>query len=356
MKKRAIAFLLALCLAFGLCACGGGPKEAEETRTVVDSCGRQVELPLTVDEIAASGSYAQMILYTLCPEKLMGLSSAFTKKQKAYIDEAYWDLPVFGQFYGGGSTINYEAILAATPDVIIDMGEAKATVAADMDSIQKTTGIPTVFIQADLDHMDEAYTLLGQVTGDEERAGELADYIRAALDEAASLVDTIPQEERKRVLYTQGEYGTEVNAAGSVHAQVVDLAGGVNVAELDSFADSGGTEVPMEQIMLWDPEVVILAPESCYDEIFTDPAWAGVQAVQSGQVYEAPLGPYNWMDRPPSVQRVLAVKWLGNLLYPDVFQYDMIAETTEFYHLFFHYDLTEEEARALLAHSTLRED
>jgi iron complex transport system substrate-binding protein len=76
--------------------------------------------------------------------------------------------------------------------------------------------------------------------------------------------------------------------------------------------------------------------------------------VQEGAVYEVPYGPYNWMDRPPSVQRVLAVKWLANLLYPEVFDYDMVAEAQAFYQLFFHYELTQEEARALLANSTLR--
>jgi iron complex transport system substrate-binding protein len=51
---------------------------------------------------------------------------------------------------------------------------------------------------------------------------------------------------------------------------------------------------------------------------------------------------------------VLAVKWLANLLYPEVFDYDMVAEAQAFYQLFFHYELTQEEARALLANSTLR--
>ena len=143
--------------------------------------------------------------------------------------------------------------------------------------------------------------------------------------------------------------------AGSLHAEVLDYAGAVNVAVLDAVASEGGNEVSMEQILLWDPEVVILSPEANYDEIFDDPAWADVTAVKNGAVYEAPYGPYNWMDRPPSVQRVLAIQWLGNLLYPEVFDYDMVAEAQAFYSLFFHYELTETEARELMAHSTYKE-
>jgi iron complex transport system substrate-binding protein len=315
-----------------------------------------VEIPVEVNRIVPSGALAQMILYTLCPDKLLGLSTALTRVQKQYIGEEYWDLPVFGQFYGGGSTVNYEEIVAAQPDLIIDIGQSKSGIAADMDGLQEQTGIPVIFIQADLDTMAQAYETLGRVTGDEDQAAALAAYIRETLDQAAEYSARIPEEQRKTVLYAQGEFGTEVNGVGSVHAEVLDHVAAVNVAVLDSISDGGGDPVSMEQILLWDPEVVILSPDGNYDEIFDDPVWAGVSAVKTGTVYEVPFGPYNWLDRPPSVQRVLGIRWLGNLLYPEVFQYDMVQETQRFYSLFFHYDLSDEQARALMANSTYRED
>jgi len=42
---------------------------------------------------------------------------------------------------------------------------------------------------------------------------------------------------------------------------------------------------------------------------------------------------------------------LGNLLYPDVYKYDMAKETREFYKKFYHYDLTDEELTSLLKDS-----
>ncbi len=356
--RKAIALLLsAMLLCSTLTACGAArQKEQGETWTFTDSCGREVELPVEINDIIPSGPLAQMILYTLCPDKLQSWASALTKTQKKYIDEKYYDLPVTGKFYSSGGTVNYEEIIASAPDVIIDMGEAKEDINDDMDEFQRQTGVPVVFIEASLEAMADAYDTLGQITGDTEQATACAAYIRETLAEAEEYAAKIPESDRKHVLYAQGEYGTEVLGAGSVHAQVLDYAAAVNVAVLDSIASEGGNEVSMEQIIFWDPEVVILSPEANYDEIFDDPTWADVTAVRTGAVYEAPYGPYNWMDRPPSVQRVLAVKWLGDLLYPDVFDYDMIAETRSFYSLFFHYELTEGEARELLAHSTYREE
>ena len=355
MKRVISLFLCAVMLTGTLSACSGNADRTEvETWTFTDSCGREVEVPVEVNTVVPAGSPEQMILYTLCPDKLQSLCSALTRTQKRYMDEKYYDLPVTGRVYSTGGTVNYEEIIAAAPDLIIDMGEAKEDIRGDMDEVQNQTGIPVVFIESGLDSMADAYEILGQLVGEEERAAQCAAYIRDTLTDIGARTAQIPEDQRIRVLYAQGEYGTEVMGVGSLHAEVIDYAGGVNVAVLDAVASEGGNEVSMEQILLWDPEVVILSPEANYDEIFDDPAWADVTAVKNGAVYEAPYGPYNWMDRPPSVQRVLAIQWLGNLLYPEVFDYDMVAEAQAFYSLFFHYDLSDDEARALMAHSTYR--
>lgn len=354
--KRLICLLLAFITLIILCACGTPvQKENVETWTFTDSCGREVEIPVEIDSIAPSGSLAQIVLYTICPDKLQSFASALTKTQKKYIDEKYYDLPVTGQFYGGGSTVNYEEIIASAPDIIIDVGQEMENIADDMDEIQARTGIPTVFIEAGMGTMAEAYETLGEITGEAAQAEACAAYIRGTISEVEGLTSQLAESERKRVLYAQGEYGTEVLGVGSIHAEILEYAAAVNVAELAALSSDGSNEVSMEQILLWDPEVVILAPDANYKEIFDDAVWRNVRAVRDGEIYEIPIGPYNWLDRPPSVQRILGLKWLVNLLYPDVFAYDMIEEAQEFYRLFFHYELTAEEAAELMAHSTYKE-
>ena len=73
-----------------------------------------------------------------------------------------------------------------------------------------------------------------------------------------------------------------------------------------------------------------------------------------GRYYEIPGLPYDWMSSPPSVNRVLGIWWLGNLLYPQLYDYDMTAVAQEYYRLFWHYDLSAEEAAGMLSRSTLR--
>jgi iron complex transport system substrate-binding protein len=337
-----------------LCGCSVEVSPKTETRLFTDSAGREVDIPIAISRIIPSGPYAQMILYTLCPEKLIGLSDPFTRVQKRFIEEAYYDLPIYGKFYGGGGSFNLEGIMKASPDIIIDMGEAKAGIAVDMDSLQSQIGIPIVFIEATIESMADAYETLGEILGVGQRASEMSGYIRGVMDFAEDARSQIPEGARPSVLYSQGEYGNEVNGRGSVHSEVLDYVGAINAADMAGALASGGEEVSMEQIILWNPDIVILSPDSCYDEIYDNVLWSQVAAVKNMRVYEAPIGPYNWMDRPPSVQRVMGILWLGNLIYPEIYDFDIIEKTREYYRLFFRYELSQEDARGLMANSTFR--
>ena len=64
-----------------------------------------------------------------------------------------------------------------------------------------------------------------------------------------------------------------------------------------------------------------------------------------------PYGPYNWLDQPPSVQRMLGILWVGKVVYPDWYTFDMVEKTQEFYQLFWGYALSTQEAEELLANA-----
>lgn len=355
--KRLLGLIFVLALLCALFAgCDFAGDEPVEMRTITDSCGRQVEIPVDIRRIAPSGGYAQIMLYTICPEKLCALSSTPSKLQKTYLTQLDGDLPALGHFYGTANTISYEALLAADPDIIIDIGDYKDTIVEDLDTLQEETGIPVVFVEAPLEKMAEAYDLLGEILNEKARTDELAAYVREALDFAAEGKARLTDETRRSAVYVQGEYGLQVHGAGSTHAEVLEVVGVENVAVLEPISGGGGTEVSMEQMLLWNPEIVLISEDGNYDEIFDDELWQNAAALQTGQVYEVPKGPYNWLDQPPSVQRILGIYWLGKLIYPEWYDFDMVEKTREFYRLFWQCEISEEEARELLANSTGREE
>ena len=110
----------------------------------------------------------------------------------------------------------------------------------------------------------------------------------------------------------------------------------------------GGNMINMEQLYNFDPDVVLVTDAAALEIIETEAAWQELRAVKDGRVYTVPCDPYCWLSAPPSMNMILGVWWLGNLLYPEVYDYDMTAKAQEIYKVFWNYDLTAEEAAAML--------
>lgn len=358
MKRSFFALIAAFSLLLGLAGCGNAhtydPLAGVETTVVTDSAGRDVEIPAEITAIAASGGTAQMILMTIAPDLLVGLSSSPSTAQRPYFPESMWRLPTFGQFYGSKASLNMEALIDAEPQLIIDLGDRKTSIRQDMNTIQRQTGIPTIFLEATLETMPEAYRMLGRILRREEQAEELAQFIEKTTAMAAENAAQIPENERKSVLFGTGSTGLACNAQGSSQADVIEIVGAVNAIIPEEVTNrGGGTTVSLEEVYTVDPDVILLSAGGPYTQLETN-EWRGLAAVQNGTYYEIPNLPYDWMASPPSVNRVLGVWWLGNLLYPELYDYDMVSVAQEYYRLFWHYDLSEEEARDMLARSTLK--
>jgi len=359
--KRTISLLLlcAVCLTL-LSACGSpktAVKDAGETVIFTDSAGRKVEVPSTITRVAPSGAVATMFLASVCPEYMVCIASTPSSSQYKYLDPSLLRLPTTGQLYGSKSTINLEALISAGPQVIIDLGDAKDGISRDMNALQKQTGIPVVFIEADLPHMAEAFRMLGKLLyGKTERCEELAAYVEETVSLARENAAKIPEGERASVMYTTGVSGLNTNAAGSTQAQVIDLVGATNAIVVEDISNKGGgNPINLEQLYVYDPDSILFTTGSMYSDAASDPAWSQVRAIREGRYYEIPALPYNWMSSPPSLNMLLGIRWLGNLLYPDIYDYDMAAEAQRAYRLLWDYELTDAEASELLAHSTLRE-
>ena len=349
--KKWLAMLLAVVMVLSLAACGtqSSPQTDDTTRVFTDSVGREVEVPAQIDKVALSGPMAQIVLFALCPDKLVGVSNAWSTEAEQYLDEKYFTMPEIGQLYGGKGELNPETLLQSGAQVVIDVGEPKGSIAEDLDALQEQTGIPFVHITATTETTGDAYRMLGDLLNMKDEAETLAAYCEKIYDRTVSIAGSV---EKANVLYVTGDMGQNVIAAGSYHAEILNLLTN-NLAVVDEPSSKGtGNEVSMEQILTWDPDVVIFAPESIYDTVADDAAWQSVTAIKNGAYYEVPFVPYNWMGFPPSVQRYLGMMWLSKVLYPDATaEYDLFSDVQEYYKLFYHCDLTQAQYDALVANS-----
>ena len=357
--KTVMKFLMILVLLSGTAVTFCGAADAGETRTFVDDVGREITLPVNIDAVSPSGPLAQIVLYSVDQDLFVSVSSEFTDAQAKYIDPRLLTLPVTGQFYGSkAATMNPESIMELNKnlniDVVLDIGEAKETMKADLDDIQSKTGVAFVFVtQNKLEEIPGSYVKLGELLSRPERGQELADYVSALLAEFDTGMKEVG-DNKKSLIYVTAIDGNSVSTIGkgSYHAEVIDYVGN-NLAK-PATTGGPGDEYTMEDILQLNPDYIIVGyvdGHAYYNTIMTDPMWRSLSAVRNGNVYEAPYGPYSWMGGPPSIQRLLSMIWLGNLMYPDVFDYDIDERVKEFYSLFFKYDLTDAELDDLMVYA-----
>ena len=342
MKKwttLALTLLLIAALSLTVCAQSAG-------RVFTDSTGREVTVDQEISKIAVTGPLGQIVVFAIAPDMYVGIPNAWNDAAREFLDEQYVNLPVMGQLYGGKGELNLEELLKAAPQVVIDIGEPKSSIAEDMDTLTEQTGIPFVHISAYIDRMDETYAMLGELLGREEEARVLSETCTRIYNRAVEMMEHL---EKANLLYVTGENGLNVLANGGYHSGVIDMMAN-NVAVVENVSSKGtGNEVDMEQILNWNPDVIVFSENSIYDTVGDDPVWQSVSAIESGRYYEVPFGPYNWIGQPPAVQRLLGMMWLGKLLYPQAADYDLYDEVAQYYQLFYHCDLTREQYDALMA-------
>jgi iron complex transport system substrate-binding protein len=106
--------------------------------------------------------------------------------------------------------------------------------------------------------------------------------------------------------------------------------------------------VAIEQVLVWNPEVILTTDPNYWASVWTDQRWRGVKAVQAKRVHLSPNLPFGWFDFPPGANRLLGIWWAGKLLYPKEFDFDLRAKVAEFHRLFYHREPTAAQLDALL--------
>jgi len=320
----------------------------DTTRVITDMLGRQVNVPTNINRVLTAGSIEAQLVFMLAPDKLVGLSNRFNG-DPPLVPEQYTTLPVVGS-WSGGQIGNYEAFLAAEPDIILD------GFAEDIEDHQQKFGsIPVVGVDTGdlLLGYAPVIRFLGDLLGVPDKAEELLSYYTDAMDYVNGITANIPDDDRITVYYAEGTDGLSTDPAGSFHTALITFCGGNVVADVQLLSGVGMVTVSMEQILLWGPDLIIIGRGSqanLYRIVMTDSRWSSLQAVKNGQVFVRPDNPYSWFDGPPGLCQIIGMYWMVNTLYPDKTQdLDLNAKINEFYSKFLHYNLSDTELASLLA-------
>ena len=263
---------------------------------------------------------------------LTGIAEPWSEFEKSVIPSEYLSLPVHGRIYGIKGKVNPETLIALSPDVVIDIGANMAESRSDMDAFTEKTGIPFIHITLDKTNLDEVFIKLGALLNRSERAKQLADFTKKVYSFAESTMKTVTP---KRVIYLTGSRGERVIAHNSYFSSALDLCTD-NVAKFSHIERmSYAPFYTNEQLMLFNPEIVLISSICDKDEIKNNVAIQALDAVQNSNVYFFPHIPYENMGFPPGPCEIFGILWLLNTLYGENITFDYQAEIALFYQLFF---------------------
>ncbi|NTW28215.1 MAG: ABC transporter substrate-binding protein [Coriobacteriia bacterium] len=350
--------LLVTLAATALPGCKAADQFFTGERTITDDAGRQLKIPTVskLKRIYFTSSLAQIFCFTLAPDLIAGTGLQFTKKELKYLPKGTADLPYMGTL-SGGAEIDREALLVEDVQVIFSISGVALTKTniSEAQDLQTQTNIPVVVIDGSFDRIAQAYRLLGEVLGQEKRAEELASYCEKVYSAVTEAITKVPSDRRVSLYYAEGPEGLQTEPDVSEHALTFAVAGANNVAAVPETQGLGMSNVSLEQVLKWNPQVIVAWDDvvrgGADEYIRKSPDWASITAVKEGRVYTMPNAPYAWCDRPPGVNRLVGIQWVANMLYPDAYDVDMVEEVKKFYAKFYWVDVTDADVKELLGNS-----
>ena len=347
MKKMTLCSVLCLILITLLINVASGAEKTGK-RIIVDQLGRSVAIPQKVTRVVCLMHHALNIMLELqAGDTLVGVIKGWDKLLLDGIKDIYprlKTLPTPGDL----STVNMEEVLKLNPDVVIvthyfpsnlikkmeDAGLAVVAISLYTADFEQASKLNPKLLDPDKAYtvgLKQGVTLLGEILGKQAKAKELNDFIAEKRALVGNRVSDIPETKRTRCyianpnLYTYG--------SGKYPGVIMNRAGGVNVArEIDGYK-----QVDMEQILVWNPEVIFVQDRyaNVAQQIQKDSAWKGIKAVKDHRVYLTPEYVKPW-GHPCPESMALGELWMGKKLYPDRFKdIDMSKIVNEFYTRFY---------------------
>jgi iron complex transport system substrate-binding protein len=320
--KRQITIVSVLLSLSMILAAGAGA----EDRILTDMVGRSVRVPLEARRIVTTFKPASLCVTALGLQgRLVGIDTS-SRRDPLFLGvaPALADLPAVGQKSTG---LNFEAILAVKPDLVILFAQKDGVAIADRLVDHGVAAI--VILPEKIDSLYATLRLIAEAAGAPESAEAPIAACRRVLELVEQRVAAIAPDRRK-VVYFAAPQGLFFTASGDLlQDEMVTMAGGINAGHaLTGYF----REISPEQFIAWNPDLVLVSGHGARRglEKLEEPQFARVSAVAAGRIYQFPsnIAPWDF----PSPLSVPGVLWLARTCYPEQFaDVDLAAEIDRFH-------------------------
>src|SRR5262245_48691704 len=296
-----------------------------------DDAGRSVVLPARVERVFAAGAPAEILLYTLVPEKLAGRNHQPSEAALPIMPPEYRALRQIVSLPDRDDPRYDAELLALDVDVYVDYGTVDDDYVAALEAISERTKIPGIILDGSLEKIPSVYRRLGAALGVTERGERLAREAERVIDKYRGTLADPPV----KAYLACSQNGLTPCLEGHSSGEVAALLGAVNVG--GKLEQQGRRPLTLDEIRARAPDVIIAASASSVQTLRTAADWQALPAVAAGRVYAPPDLPFNWGPRPPSVNRLPSLIWLAyaarGRAFDDEFREDVGRVFAAFYHV-----------------------
>ena len=310
------------------------------TRKVTDMAGREVELPARIQRVVTLGSLPVLNSFVFT----MGEARTIVNGLADFAQPHWKYQNVFAPQLAGQPTMQLpnrepqvEAILQARPDVVLTLHrEAVDRLAA--------LGVRVVYLSwREPEDVKACMALIGQVFGKPDTALAYQQWFEGTLASIKGGLAGLADSQRPRVLYLQPDTLTQPRL---IAEWWIPAAGGISVTNDGRKTES--RSFSMEQVLAWDPDVMILTTPQAVRLVRTERAFAGLRAVRSGRLHVVPVGAHTWSNR--TAEQPLTLMWAARTFHSQRFaSLDLSKQAWEFYAKYFGTKLSDAQVAEILS-------
>lgn len=310
-------------------------------RVVTDMAGRRVTVPARVESVGTFGSIGVLNAFVQAMgagDRIVNQMSAnFTKSDQWRMQYEFSPQIRNGPLFEEGGEVVIETVLANKPDVSFTMTK-------DTAELLESKGVPVIYLEwNDPTDVRQAVELVGETLGTQDRAAQYIDYFDAKMAESSELIADLPDEQRLSVLYGDPVSFRQPHV---IAEWWIEQAGGRSVTN-DGRTDNSTFEYTMEDLLAWNPQVMVVTNEKLVDEMRSNPTYDTIAAVSTGDIHVIPTVAHVWGNR--TVEQPLTVLWTMHQLYPDRVSRERLSdEIRSFYSTFFDYQMSDEQLAAII--------
>ena len=315
---------------------------APAQQSFTDDAQRNVPLPGEITRVFAAGAPAEVLLYTLVPDMLVGRNHALSPAALELTPPEYRN-PVAVTNLPERDDPRYDTeLLALKPDVYVDYGTIDEDYVGALEAISARTHIPALILDGRLANIPAVYRRLGAALGVPERGERLAVEATRLLEKYRDALRSPPV----RVYLACSQNGMTPCISGHSFGEAAAWLGAVNTA--GTVGTAPRRPLTLEEIRAFDPDVIVAASRGAAATLRADPAWQQLPAVAAGRVYAPPDVPFGWGPRPPSVNRLAGLIWMAYVLPGHTFDDAFFADIEAFFETFYHLKPSREQLRSLV--------